>query len=62
MAFDLCSNVTEPKHLLSQPWRPHVQVFLSSQIGGLEKLVTKAEVKAISERNITHEWHYVTLK
>ena len=55
MAFDLCSNVTELKHLLKQ-------VFLLSQIGGPEKIVTEAEVKAVSERNITHELHYVTLK
>ena len=54
MAFDLCSNVTELKHLLKQ-------VFLLSQIGGPEKIVTEAEVKAVSERNITHELHYVTL-
>ena len=39
MASDLRSDVTELKHLLSQSRRPHVQVFLSSQIGSLEKVM-----------------------
>jgi hypothetical protein len=38
MAVDLRRDVTELKLLLGQAKRPHVHLFLSSQIGTLEKV------------------------
>lgn len=62
-AADLRADVAELKLLLSQARRPHVLVFLSTQIQSLEKLAAEAEAKAASEpaRAASSEVRYTTL-
>lgn len=63
MAADLRKDVAELKLLHSQARRPHVQVFLATQIQSLEKLVSEVEARAASAKSAssTREIPYTSL-